>query len=410
MPADRTVPLHPSLARIGISQAPAPEIAPRGLPLLRLGFRPFYLGAAVFAALAVPFWLVLFLGGASLPSGVPPLYWHAHEMLFGFAFAVVVGFLLTAGKAWTGLPTPRGTALGALAALWLAARLAAITGPYLLYALLDSALLPVIAAVFTTLLVRARNRRNLPLAAILGLLTAANVTFHLAVLGRLDVSPVRPLYAALALMVLIECVIAGRVIPFFTTNATPGLRIPERPRLNHTAVAVSGIALALWVFDAPGPAAAVAFLAAAALQLLRQWTWKPAVTRDRPILWILNASYAWIPIGFVLLACAGFGRLPASFGVHALAVGATAGLIIGMITRTARGHTGRALKVSRPEVLAYALVLGAAAVRVLLPIALPRAYVVALVIAAIAWSLAFAIYAFIYAPWLAGTRADGKDG
>jgi uncharacterized protein involved in response to NO len=395
---------------IHVAQAQPPDAAPHGLALLRLGFRPFYLGAAVFAALAVPLWVVLFLGGASLPSGMPPLYWHAHEMLFGFAFAVVAGFLLTAGKAWTGQPTPRGAALGALAALWLAARLSAITGPYLLYALLDSALLPIVAGVFTMLLVRARNRRNLPIGAILGLLIAANVTFHLAVLGRIDVSPLRPLYAALALIILIECIMAGRVIPSFTANSTPGLRLAARPLLNHIAVAVSGAALALWVFGAPGPVTAVVFLAAAALQLARQWTWKPLATRDRPILWILNASHVFIPVGFVLLACAGFGRLPSSFGVHALAVGATAGLIIGMITRTARAHTGRALKVSKPEVLAYVLVLGAAALRVLLPIAVPQAYVAALIAAAIAWSIAFAIYAVIYAPWLAGTRADGKDG
>jgi uncharacterized protein involved in response to NO len=400
----------PPFPPISVAQPAPAAAAPYGLPLLRLGFRPFYLGAAAFAALAVPLWIALFLGGASLPSNVPPLYWHAHEMLFGFAFAVVAGFLLTAGKAWTGLPTPRGAALGALAALWLAARLAAITGPYRLYALLDAALLPVIAAVFTIVLVRARNRRNLPIAAILGLLTTANVIFHLAVMGRLQVSPLRPLYGALALIVLIECIIAGRVIPSFTANATPGLRLVARPLLNHVAVAVSGIALALWVFDAPGPLAGATFLAAAALQLVRQWTWKPLVTRDRPILWILHAAYAWIPVGFVLLACAGFGRLPASFGVHALAVGATAGLIIGMITRTARGHTGRALKVSKAEVLAYALVLGAAALRVLLPIAMPQAYVGALIAAAIAWALAFGIYAVIYAPWLAGPRADGKDG
>jgi uncharacterized protein involved in response to NO len=200
------------------------------------------------------------------------------------------------------------------------------------------------------------------------------------------------------------------VVPAFTSNATPGLRLKPRPWLNHAAVAVSGVALALWVFDAPGAVTAPVFLVAAALQLARQWTWKPAVTRDRPILWILNAAYVWIPVGFVLLACAGFGRLAASFGVHALAVGATAGLIIGMITRTARGHTARPLRASRLEVLAYGLVLGAAALRVLLPIALPQAYVAALVAAAIAWSLAFGIYTVIYAPWLAGPRADGKDG
>ena len=399
-----------SLERIAIISSQPPTPAPAGLPLLRLGFRPFYLGAALFAAFAVPFWAWLFLSGAALPSHVTPLYWHAHEMLFGFAFAVVAGFLLTAGKAWTGLPTPRGPALGALAALWLAARLAAITGPYMLYALLDAALLPVIAGIFAAVLVRSHNRRNFPLAAILALLAAANICFHLAVLGRVGIPPLRPLYAALGLIVLIEGVIAGRVIPSFTASATPGLRITTPALLHHSAVAVSGIALALWVFGAPGAVTAPVFLVAAVLQLARQWTWKPWVTRDRPILWILNAAYLWMPVGFVLLACAGFGKLPTSAGVHALAVGATAGLIIGMITRTARGHTGRPLKVSRAEVIAYVLVLGAAVLRVLLPIALPQAYVAALVAAAIAWSVAFAIYAFIYAPWLTATRADGKDG
>ena len=84
-----------------------------GWPLLRLGFRPFYLGAAVFACLAIPMWMLVFTGRASWTAEVSPLLWHAHEMLFGFAAAVIVGFLLTAGKAWTGLATPRGGALGA---------------------------------------------------------------------------------------------------------------------------------------------------------------------------------------------------------------------------------------------------------------------------------------------------------
>jgi uncharacterized protein involved in response to NO len=288
--------------------------------------------------------------------------------------------------------------------------LAAIMGPYALYEVLAPALLPLVAALFTTLLVRAGNRRNLPLAGILVLLAAANVVFHLSVLGLCEVSPLRPLYGALALIVLIECVIAGRVIPAFTANATPGLRLAPPPWLNHSAVAFSGIALALWVLEVSGPLTAAAFLVAAALQLARQWTWRPAVTRDRPVLWILNASYAWIPVGFVLLACAALGQVPGSLGVHALAVGATAGLIIGMITRTARGHTGRPLKVSPAEVLAYVLVLGAAAARVLLPLVMPAAYVTGLVVAAIAWTAAFAIYLAIYTPWLAGARVDGKDG
>ena len=139
---------------------------PHGMPLLRLGFRPFYLCAALLATLAVPLWIAVFLGLWPWAPVLPPLLWHAHEMLFGFASAVIIGFLLTAGKAWTGLGTPRGPRLGALALLWLAARLAAILAPYRVYALLDALLLPIVAIVLVRLLLRAKNHRNLPLGAI----------------------------------------------------------------------------------------------------------------------------------------------------------------------------------------------------------------------------------------------------
>lgn len=134
------------------------------------------------------------------------------------------------------------------------------------------------------------------------------------------------------------------------------------------------------------------------------------MTRSRPILWILHAAYAWLPLGFVLLALAQMGWVGVSAGVHALAVGATGGLIIGMVTRTARGHTGRPLRASKAEVLAYALVMAAAMLRVVLPILAPQWFVQALLAAALAWSAAFAIYLVIYTPWLTTTRLDGKDG
>lgn len=394
--------------------APTPAAAqagqPRGLPLLRLAFRPFYIGAAAFACLAVPLWLAAFFGHLTLNAKIDPLLWHAHEMLFGFAAAVIMGFLLTAGKAWTGLATPRGAYLGALAGMWLAARIAALAAPYAVYAVLDVLLLPAVAAVLLDVLLRAGNKRNLPLAAILALLALANLCFHLAVLGVVDLQPMRALFAALALIVMIECVMAGRVLPFFTMSATPGLKLDEKPWVVKATLATSAIALVLWVFAPAGPITALAFALAAACHLLRQWSWQPWVTRGRPILWILHAAYLWLPIGFVLLALAQFGWVIESIGVHALAVGATGGLIIGMITRTARGHTGRPLKVNAVEVSAYSLVMGAAVARVLLPIVAPQWFVVSLWIAAIAWSLAFLLYLAVYAPWLMRTRLDGKDG
>ena len=392
------------------SEVKAAAQLPKGMPFLRLGFRPFYVGGALLAALIVPLWVAMFLGQLPLMPAVPPLLWHAHEMLFGFAVAIIVGFLLTAGKAWTGLATPRGGWLGGLAALWLAARVASVLGPYALYAVLDMALLPLVAAILITLVLRARNYRNLPLALILALLASANLAFHLAAMGALNLPAITPLYAGLALIVMIECVMAGRVIPAFTMAVTPGLKLSATVWVERITLGATGLGLALWVFAPNGVVGLLVLMLASVLHIKRLATWRPALTLSRPILWILHAAYAWIPVGLGLLALAQIGLVPVSAGVHALAVGATGGLIIGMITRTARGHTGRPLKASKPEVLAYALVMTAAVLRVLLPLISPRLMVVSLIAAAVVWSAAFLIYLWQFTPWLTSTRLDGKDG
>ena len=397
-----------SLPIFNAAQAAAQPLA--GMPLLRLGFRPFYIGGALLAALIVPLWVAMFLGRLQWVPNVAPLLWHVHEMLFGFAVAIIVGFLLTAGKNWTGLATPRGATLGALALLWLAARVASVLGPYALYAVLDMALLPLVAAVLVSLLLRAGNHRNLPLALILVLLACTNLAFHLAVMGLLQVSALAVLFAGLALIVMIECVMAGRVIPAFTMAVTPGLKLSAVPSAERLTLGATGFGLALWVFAAPWGITFVVLALASVMHTRRLLSWRSVVTLKRPILWILHAAYAWIPIGLGLLALAQIGLVTVSAGVHALAVGTTGGLIIGMITRTARGHTGRPVQSSRAEVLAYALVMSAAVLRVLVPLLAPSLYIASLIAAAVAWSAAFLIYLWIFAPWLMQTRLDGKDG
>ena len=392
------------------SEAKAAAQRPPGLPFFRLGFRPFYVGGALLAALIVPLWVAMFLGAWQLSPSVPGLLWHAHEMLFGFAVAIIVGFLMTAGKTWTGLATPRGALLAALALLWLGARVASVTGPYVVYAVLDLALLPTVAAIMVTLFLRSRNYRNLPLGLILALLAAANLVFHLAVLGWLDVSAMTPLYAGLALIIMIECVMAGRVIPFFTMTVTPGLKLVAPVWLERVTLGFTALGLALWVFAPPSVMGLIVLGLASGLHTWRLLAWRPGVTLKRPILWVLHAAYAWIPIGLALLALAQMGWVPVSAGVHALGVGATGGLIIGMITRTARGHTGRPLAVAGPEVLAYALVITAALLRVFLPLLAPALYAWALIASAALWSGAFSVYLWIYTPWLMSARPDGKDG
>jgi uncharacterized protein involved in response to NO len=392
------------------SEVKAAAQRPKGWPLLRLGFRPFYLGGALLAALAVPLWLAMFMGGISGSPAVPALLWHAHEMLFGFAVAIIIGFLMTAGKNWTGLATPRGATLAALALLWLSARIAALSGPAVLYAVLDLALLPLVAGILARLLLRAKNYRNLPLALILALLATANLAFHLAALGVLDVPAMAALHAALGLIIMIESVIAGRVVPAFTMSVTPGLRIQKSTTQERLTLGLTALGLLLWVFAPADVWGFLVLLSAAVLHAMRLWNWQPLRTRRKPILWILHGAYAWLALGLLLLALAQMGWVPVSAGVHALAVGATGGLIIGMVTRTARGHTGRPLAVSRLEVSAYVLVMLTAVLRVLVPLLLPAPYIGTLVLAAATWSAAFLIYLWVFTPWLMQTRLDGKDG
>jgi len=387
-----------------------PPATPEGLPLLRLAFRPFYLLGTAAAALLPLLW-VLSLGGVlGLNSALPASLWHGHEMLFGVVVAVIVGFLFTAGKTWTGLPTPTGPFLAALALLWLAARVAGLWGPAPLFVVLDLAFLPLVAALFADLLVRAGNRRNAPVAVILALLATANGAFHAGHLGALPVDPHAVLQAAVLLVVAVMSIVAGRVIPAFIGNAVPGSRPQVHPGLEHWGLPLTALALLAWLV-APRHGVTTAVLALLALwHGVRLGLWRPWVARARPILWILPAAYAWIPLGLALLAAASAGLVPASVGLHALTSGAMGALIVGMVSRTARGHTGRLLVAGTRERWAYGLVLLGAALRVLAPALADGWRWPALAAAGVAWSSAFALLFITLWPWLTAPRIDGKAG
>ena len=156
--------------------------------------------------------------------------------------------------------------------------------------------------------------------------------------------------------------------------------------------------------------AAVVALAAAILHGARLALWAPLRTWGRPPLWILHLSYAWIVAHLALRGLAGFALLPGVVATHALTVGAIGGLTLGMMTRTARGHTARPLVAGRAEIAAYVLVQAAAAVRVLVPLFAPAAYISSVVLAAALWSAAFAVFTVAYFPILSRPRLDGKPG
>lgn len=377
-------------------------------PVWALGFRPFYILTAAFAALAVPLWLAQYLGWLSWPHG--GLGWHAHEMVYGMAIAVIVGFLFTAGRNWTNLWTPRGAHLAALAGVWLAGRVAMLAAPPLAAAVVDLLFLPLAAWPLYRVLRQSGNKRNLFLVFLLGLLTLANALFHAATLGWIALSPLTPVHAAILVIVVIEAVIGGRVIPMFTNNGAPGSNPVVRPRHDRVALGLTVGASVAWVLPLPGAIAAALMMAAACAMLLRLAGWRPQRTVHVPLLWILHLGYAWIALGFALLSLAALGIVTASAGFHALAVGSMAGLVIGMMTRTTLGHTGRMLKAGRYEPVMYGLIQAGAVLRLLAQCVPADWRNAALLASGLCWTLSFALFLLVYTPYLWRARIDGREG
>ncbi len=383
---------------------------PTRFALWNLGFRPFYLLAGAFAAFAVPWWIVQFTGGFASSTWLQGALWHAHEMIFGYAFAVVVGFLFTAVRNWTNAETPTGATLAAIVMLWVAARLLALTPWAIPAAAADLAFAIAAAAGIAKPLLAAGNRRNYFFIAVLLGFGFANLGFHLGLSGVIDIPVQRGLQTGLDLILFLMAVLGGRVIPMFTANGVPGTHPQRRPWIERTALA--GIVL-LIAADALGlPATLIAAIAAVSgiAHGWRLWLWQPWRTRHHPIVWILHASYAWIAIHLLLRACALLDWLPLSAATHALTVGAIGGLTLGMMTRTARGHSGRPLAASRTETAAYALVQAGALVRVFLPLLIPAWYLQSVIASGMLWAAAFALFTLKFWPILTRSRIDGREG
>lgn len=336
--------------------------------------------------------------------------WHAHEMVFGFSAAVVVGFLFTAGKNWTGLQTPQGAWLGALAGVWLLARVLMWTGPAWAAIAADVAFLPLCSLSFYSILRRARSRRNYGLAIALGIMGALNIGFHAALqAGRIDWA-LHAAEAATGLVAIFVTVIGGRVIPMFTANAIPGARIRRWQTVERGVVALTLLAAVAAALQAPAWLTGMLALAAAVAHGVRLHGWDSHRTLRKPIVSILHVAYAFLPIGFILIAAAAAGWLDRSTALHALTVGVIGCAIIAMVTRTALGHTGRRLETGRMEHLAYLFMVLAAVVRVAGPLWLPELKPQAIALAGALWVLSLVLYLVKYTPFLARPRVDGKEG
>jgi len=369
---------------------------------LALGFRPFFLLGSGYAVVLVAAWVASYLGWLPWSGPLPPLVWHAHEMLFGFAAAVAAGFLLTAVPNWTGLPTPRGASLGALVALWTAGRLALLTGPRVVAAALDLAFLPVLAVALSIPLVRAGQPRNLIFLPVLFALTAANAMFWAGVPRSLELG-----VTAILMLVVI---IGGRVIPFFIRAALPGAAPQPNPWLERLALGSLPVLLAAEVMGLDGQPLAGLYLLFACVHALRLAGWYDRRVWGVPLLWILLLGYGWLAVGLALKAQAWWWGLSPRPALHALTAGCMGSLILGMMARVALGHTGRALAPHRLVALSFGVVTLAAAVRVAGPLLAPSWQAGWIGVSGLLWCLAFGTYAAVYFPILTSPRADGRPG
>lgn len=389
---------------------PIPRVAPfSGPALLSYGFRPFFLLGALWAGLTVLLWLPVYEGRIVLDTAFTPTDWHAHELLFGYVAAVVTGFLLTAIPNWTGRLPLSGLPLLVLALAWLAGRLAVAAGSLLgwgLVAAIDAGFLLLVLAAAGREVIAGKNWRNLRVLVVVAVFALANIVFHVeahlwggAVLGR---------RLALAAVVVLIALIGGRIIPSFTRNwlvkANPGRLPAPFGRLDAAAIAAAVVALAAWLAAPEGAVTATLLAAAGVVHAVRLARWRGDRTGRDPIVLILHLGYAFVPLGFLLLAAAAaWPAVGEAAGIHAWSVGAAGVMTLAVMTRATRGHTGHALEAPPATRLIYACVLAAAALRILAGL-LPEVATPLLWAAAAAWVAAFWGFCLVYGPMLVRPR------
>ena len=394
-------------------QTEARNIAPRNFVLFALGFRPFFLLAAIFAVVLMAQWVLTFVGNREFANYYGAIGWHSHEMIFGYAVAVIAGFLLTAVRNWTDIQTAAGSLLVGLTALWLVARLMPFfpgAFPPWLIAGVDIAFLPALGIALSIPLLRSVQRRNLIFLPLLGALTAADVLVHLELTGYAESSARAGTFLGLNLIVLLIVIMGGRVIPFFTERALSGVIPKRRPAIEWLSAA-SATAFLIAELLLPNSMLAGGLAALAAVSNgIRLIGWYTNRFWSVPLLWVLHLGYAWVVAGFCLKALAAIGLISPQFTVHAFSVGGIGVLTLGMMARVSLGHTGQPLTAVTPVAVAFVLINLAAVLRGILPIIFPHWLPQLVALSGSLWVAAFSLFLLIYAPILTQPRIDGQPG
>ncbi|WP_417599442.1 NnrS family protein [Pararhodobacter oceanensis] len=398
------------------SQSPATKPPLSLTAFFSLGFRPFFLLAALWAALAMLLWIGALTGVVELPTSFDPVSWHAHEFLFGYLGAVIAGFLLTAVPNWTGRPPLQGAPLAALVGAWLIGRIAVTTSlfwPAVLVAILDLIFPCALAVLVLREIIAGRNWRNLIVVGMLALLILGNLAFHIEAAEGAFAAQGYGLRLGLAAGVMMIAVIGGRIIPAFTRNwlmKRGAARLPTPPMARFDVVALLVLLLALlaWVARPDQSLTAAALILAGLLHIWRLMHWAGERTLSEPLMWVLHLAYVFVPAGALAIGIAGLtGAYSATIAAQHLWMAGALGLMtLAVMTRASLGHTGRPLVAGLGSTLSYLLILASVALRVAVWFA-PDAASALHALSALFWIAGFGLFALHFAPLMLRPRPAG---
>jgi len=382
----------------------------QGPAVFSYGFRPFFLGAALFAGVAVPVWILVLAGVGESTFLYPARDWHVHEMVFGFLPAVITGFLLTAIPNWTDRPPIRGHELMLLVTLWLAGRLL-IAMPWftpLVSAIVDVGFLVAVAGLVWREIATTKSWDRAPMGVLVSLLAGANILFHVLNLSGTETD--LPERMALAMVMMLLALIGGRVTPNFTGEFLTESGRAERPasfsRYDGLSIALVGFAVLSWIVQPHSMATGWIFVAAGLANLGRLARWYGWATWREPLVLILHFGYGWFALSLLILGGSILGvGLPKEDAVHAFTSGAVGAMTLAVMTRASLGHTGRPRHAGPLTVLIYILVNLGAVLRVFGPMTdIPTNFVLG--VAAVSWSGAYLLFAMFYGPFLLRQSLD----
>jgi uncharacterized protein involved in response to NO len=387
----------------------------RGPVLLTYGFRPFFFGAGVWAVVAMALLVPMLSGLIALPTAFDPVSWHAHEFLFGYLGAVVAGFLLTAVPNWTGRLPIVGWRLGGLFALWILGRVAVALSagiPPVLVAVADLVFPVALAAAIAREIVEGRNWRNLVVLAMLFVLILGNAVFHWEAARGAYAAQGIGLRLGLGAAIMMVAVIGGRIVPSFTRNwlvkqRSAILPTPPMQRFDRLALLILGLALLLWVVTPGARVTGAALLVAAALHIWRLARWAGHRTGAEPLVLVLHAGYAFVPLGALATGTAILwpGAVGTASAQHVWMAGALGLMSLAVMTRATLGHTGHALNADAGTVAIYLLLILSVGARFLAG-PLPGLATTLNGLSGLAWIAAFGGFSVQYGRYLLRARPE----